>query len=114
MHVSPSTGKQFFKALMRRKPKGGEWSQPEPADWLHGHIPGRRRESAVLIRQVPTWRLERLGLNITGAFGSVKWEAKEQGSGVIVGAEWSHRAAEIQVGDHNDSRKRRRHHSQDW
>ena len=53
VHVLPSTGKQFFKALMRRKPNGGGWSQPEPADWLHGHIPGKRRESAVLIRQVP-------------------------------------------------------------
>ena len=41
-----------------------------------------RRESAVLVRQVTTWRLERLGLksltafhDLTNAFGSVKWEA---------------------------------------
>ena len=85
VHVLPSMGKQFFKVLMRKKPNGGGWSQPEPADWLHGYIPGRRRESAVLIRQVTTWRLERLGLksltafhDLTNAFGSVKWEALDR------------------------------------
>ena len=62
VHVLPSMEKQFFKARMRRKPNGGGWSQPEPADWLHGYVSGRRRESAVLIRQVTTWRLERIGL----------------------------------------------------
>ena len=43
------------------------------------------RESAVLIRQVTTWRLERLGLksleafhDLTYAFGSVKWEAMDR------------------------------------
>ena len=55
VHVLPSMGKQFLNVPMRRKPNGGGWSQPEPADWLHGCIP------AVLIRQVTTWRLERLG-----------------------------------------------------
>ena len=55
---------------------------PAPADWLHGYILGRRRESAILIRQASTWRLERLGLksltafhDLTNAFGTVKWEA---------------------------------------
>ena len=45
-----------------------EWSHPEPADWLHVCIPVRRREWAVLIRQVTTWRLERLGLKSLTAF----------------------------------------------
>ena len=91
MHVLPSMGKQFFKALMRRKPNGG-WSQPEPADWLHGYISGRRRESAVLIRQVTTWRLERIGLksltafhDLTNAFGSVKWEAMDRAVASLFG-----------------------------
>ena len=85
-------GKQFFKALMRRKPNGGGWSQPEPADWLHGCSSERRRESAVLIRQVTTWRLERLGLksltafhDLTNAFGSVKWEAKDRSVASLLG-----------------------------
>ena len=60
VHVLPSIGKQFFKVLLRTRSDG--WTPPAPADWLHGCIPGRRRESAVLIRQATTWRLERLGL----------------------------------------------------
>ena len=47
MHVLPSVGKQFFKVLLRTK--RDRWSPPAPADWLHWYIPGRRRESAVLI-----------------------------------------------------------------
>ena len=85
MHVLPTMGKQFFKVLMWKKPNGGGWSQLAPADWLHGYFPGRRRELAVLIRQVTTWRLERLGLksltafhDLTNAFGSVKWEALDR------------------------------------
>ena len=79
VHVLPSVGKQFFKVLLRTK--RDMWSPPAPTDWLHGYIPRRRRESAVLIRQVTTWRLERLGMksltafhDLTNAFGSVKWE----------------------------------------
>ena len=75
----------YRKALMRRKPNGGRWSRPELADWLHGYTPGRRRDSAVLIRQVTTWRLERGGLksftafhDLTNAFGTVKWEAMDR------------------------------------
>ena len=41
-----------LRSSTHRKPNGGGRSQPEPSDWLHGYIPGRRRESAVLIRQV--------------------------------------------------------------
>ena len=52
VHVLPSVGKQFFKVLLRTK--RDMWSPPAPADWLHGYIPGRRRESAVFIRQVTT------------------------------------------------------------
>ena len=88
----PSMGRQFFKVLVRRKPIGGGWSQPEPADWLHGHIPERRRESAVLIRQVTTCQLERLGLesltafhDLTNAFGSVKWEAMDKAVAALLG-----------------------------
>ena len=80
VHVLPSMGRQFFKVLLRTK--RDSWSPPAPADWLHGYISERRRESAVLIRQVTIWRLERLGLrsltafhDLTNAFGSVKWEA---------------------------------------
>ena len=84
--VLPSIGKQFFKVLLRTRRDG--WTPPAPADWLHGYIPGRRRESAILIRQATTWRLERLGLNsltashdLTNAFGSVKWEAMDRAAG---------------------------------
>ena len=65
---------------------------PAPADWLHGYIPGRRRESAILIRQASTWRLERLGLksltafhDLTNAFGSVKWEAMDRAAEALLG-----------------------------
>ena len=78
VHVLPSAGKQFFKVLLRTK--RDMWSPLVPADWLHGYIPGRRRESAVLIRQVTTRRLERLGMksltafhDLTNAFGSRRW-----------------------------------------
>ena len=83
-------GKQFFKVLLRTK--RDMWSPPAPADWLHGYIPGRRREAAVLIRQVTTWRLERLGLksltafhDLTNAFGSVKWEAMDRAAEALLG-----------------------------
>ena len=92
VHVLPSMGKQFFKALMRRKPNGGGWSQPEPADMLHGYISRRRRESAVLIRQVTTWRLERIWLksltafhDMTNAFGSVEWKAMDRAVASLLG-----------------------------
>ena len=93
VHVLPSMGKQFFQVLVRRKPTGGGWAHPEPADWLHGQIPGSRRESAaVLIRQVTTWRLERFGLksptafhDLTNAFGSVKWEAMDRAVASLLG-----------------------------
>ena len=61
------------------------------AAWIH---PGKaaRRESAVLIRQVTTWRLERLGLksltafhDLTNAFGSVKWEAMDRAAASLLG-----------------------------
>ena len=65
---------------------------PAPADWLHGYIPGRRRESAILIRQASTWRMERLGLksltafhDLTNAFGSVKWDAMDRASEALLG-----------------------------
>ena len=83
VHVLPSVGKQFFKVLLMTK--RDMWSPPALADWLHGYISGRRRESAVLIRQVTTWRLERFGMkaltafhDLTNAFGSVKWEAMDR------------------------------------
>ena len=90
VHVLLSVGKQFFKVLLRTK--RDMWSPPAPADWLHGYIPRRRRESAVLIRQVTTWRLERLGLksltafhDLTSAFGSVKWEAMDRAAASLLG-----------------------------
>ena len=90
VHVLPSVGKQFSKVPLRTK--RDMWSPPAPADWLHGYIPGRRRESAVLIRQVTTWRLERLGLksltafhDLTNAFGSVKWEAMDRAAAGLLG-----------------------------
>ena len=90
VHVLPSVGKQFFKVLLRTK--RDMWSPPAPADRLHGYIPGRRRESAVLTRQVTTWRLERLGLkslaafhDLTNAFGSVKWEAMHRAAARMLG-----------------------------
>ena len=53
---------------------------------------GRRRESAILIRQATTWRLERLGLksltafhDLTNAFGSVKWEAMDRAAAALLG-----------------------------
>ena len=59
------------------------------AAWIH---PGRRRESAVLITQVTTWRLERLGMksltasrDLTNAFGSVKWEAMDRAAERLLG-----------------------------
>ena len=85
---------------------------PAPADWLHGYIPGRRRESAILIRQASTWRLERLGLksltafhDLTNAFGSVKWEGNGSSRGGASGAEPFSGTAEIQIGDHHNPGK---------
>ena len=53
---------------------------------------GRRRESAVLIRQVTTWRLESIGLksltafhDLTNALGSVKWEAMDRAVASLLG-----------------------------
>ena len=90
VHVLPSIGKQFFKVLLGTRRDG--WTPPAPADWLHGYIPGRRRESAILIRQATTWRLERLGLksltafhDLTNAFGSVKWEAMDRAAAALLG-----------------------------
>ena len=90
VHVLPSVGKQFFKVLLRTK--RDMWSPLAPDGWLHGYIPGRRRESAVLIRQVTTWRLERLGMksltdfhDLTNAFGSVKWEAMDRAAERLLG-----------------------------
>ena len=90
VHVLPSFCKQFFKVLLRTK--RDMWSPPPFADWLHGYIPGRRRESAVLIRQVTTWRLERLGMksltafhDLTNAFGSVKWEVMDRAAARLLG-----------------------------
>ena len=90
VHVLPSIGKQFFKVLLGTR-RGG-WMPPAPADWLHGYIPGRRRESAILIRQASTWRLERLGLklvtafhDLTIAFRSVKWEAMDRAAEALLG-----------------------------
>ena len=92
VNVLLSMGKQFFKVLLHTKPKRDVWSPLAPADWLHGCIPGRRRESAVLIRQVTTWRLERLGLksltafhDLTDASGSVKWEAMDRAAAALLG-----------------------------
>ena len=86
----PSIGKQFFKVLLGTRRDG--WMPPAPADWLHGYIPGRRRESAILIRQASTWRLERLDLkslttfhDLTNAFGSVKWEAMDRAAEALLG-----------------------------
>ena len=90
VHVLPSVGKQFFKVLLRTQ--RDMWSPPAPADWLHGYIPGKRRESAVLIRQVTTWRPERLGMksltashDLANAFGSVKWEAMDRAAERLLG-----------------------------
>ena len=89
VHVLPSIGKQFFKVLLGTRTDG--WTPPAPADWLHGYIPGRRRESAILIRQATTWRLERLGLKSLTAFhdltnfGSVKWEAMDRAAAALLG-----------------------------
>ena len=90
VHVLPLIGKQFFKVLLGTRRDG--WTPPAPADWLHGYIPGRRRESAILIRQATTWRLERLGLksltafhDLTNAFGSVKWEAMDRAAAALLG-----------------------------
>ena len=90
VHVLPSMGKQFFKVLLGTRRDG--WMPPAPADWLHGYIPGRRRESAILIRHASTWRLERLGLksltafhDLTNAFGSVKWEAMDRAAEALLG-----------------------------
>ena len=67
----------------------------------------------VLIRQVTTWRLERLGLksltafhDLTNAFGSVKWIGLWHPC-------WG-RMLLLQDGDHHVSRKGWRHHTQDW
>ena len=96
VHVLPSMGKQFFKVLMRsKKPNGGGWSQPENADWLQMATfrggDGSRRFSSDR-SQVTTWRLERLGLksitafhDLTKAFGSVKWEAKDRAVAFVLG-----------------------------
>ena len=96
VHVLPSIGKQFVKVLLGTRRDG--WMPPAPADWLHGYILGRRRESAILIRQATTWRLERLGLksltafhDLTNAFGSVKWEAIEPRRHFWVRAIWDSR-----------------------
>ena len=90
VHVLPSIEKQFFKVLLGTRRDG--WMPPAPADWLHGYIPGRRRESAILIRQASTWRLERLGLksltafhDLTNAFGSVKWDAMDRAAEELLG-----------------------------
>ena len=73
------------------------------------------REPAVLIRQVTTWRLERLGMNsltafhdLTNAFWSVKWEASCRET---VGTELS---SWIQAGDHDDPGHGWGYHAQNW
>ena len=77
---------------MRSKLPGGGWARLEPADWLQGYVPGRRRESAVLVRQATTWRLERHGLksltashDLTNPGGSVMWEAMDRAVASLLG-----------------------------
>ena len=110
VHVLPSMGKQFFKVLLRTRRDG--WTPPAPADWLHGYILGMRRESAVLIRQATTWRLERLGLKVTHSLSRSDqrlWVSQVGGDGSRCGGasgpEPSSGTAEVQTGDHNDSRQ---------
>ena len=109
VHVLPSIGKQFFKVLLRTRRDG--WTPPAPADWLHGYIPGRRRESAILIRQATTWRLERLGLKSHSLprFDQRLWVSQVGGNGSsrggASGPEPSSGTAEVQTGDHNDPRQ---------
>ena len=111
VHVLLSVGKQLLKVLLRTK--RDMVSARAPADWLHGYIPGRRRESAVLIRQVTTWRLERLGMksltafhDLTNAFGSVKWEAMDRAAERLFGPSC--------LGDHHDPGHGWGFPAQDW
>ena len=60
---------------------------------------GRRRESAVLVRQVTTWRPD----DLTNAFGSVDVGGDGSSRSESVGTELSSWAAETQAGDHYDS-----------
>ena len=110
VHVLPSIGKQFFKVLLGTRRDG--WMPPAPADWLHGYIPGRRRESAILIRQASTWRLERLGLKSLTAFHDLTkciWVSQVGGNGSsrggASGSEPFSGTAEIQIGDHHNPGK---------
>ena len=114
VHVLPSVDKQFFKVLLRTK--RDMWSPPAPADWLQGYIPGRRRESAVLIRQVTTWRLERPeGLSLPY---QCIWVGQVGGDGSscteTIGSELPSWAAETQAGDHNDPGQGWGYHAQNW
>ena len=84
VHVLPSLGKQFFKALMRRKPNGGGLSQPEPADWLDGYISGRIRESTLLIERIGLKSLTAFH-DLTNAFGSFKREAMDRAVASLFG-----------------------------
>ena len=82
---------------------------------------GGERESAVLIRQVTTWRLARIGLksltafhDLTKAFGPVKWEAMDRAVASLLGPNALIGQLRYRIGDYNASRKRQRHHTQDW
>ena len=80
----------FSKSCWGREGTGG--GRPHPLTGCTATFRGRRRESAILIRQATTWRLERLGLksltafhDLTNAFGSVKWEAMDRAAAALLG-----------------------------
>ena len=91
VHVLPSVGKQFFKVLLRTK-RGHVVTTcaRRLAAWIH---PWKEaRESAVLIWQVTTWKLERLVMKSlkafhdhTNAFVSAKWEAMDRAAARLLG-----------------------------
>ena len=74
---------------------------------------------AVPIRQVTTWRLERLGMksltashDFTNAFGSVEVGGGGPSCSETVGTELPSLAAEVQAGDHDDPGHGWRYHAE--
>ena len=105
-----------------RSRRGAGWSQPEPVDWLHGYIPGRRRgRRRFSSDRFMTSRLERLGLksltafhDLTNAFGSGKWEVMDRAVAALLGPNALLGQQRCRLATTTILRKGWRHHTQDW
>jgi len=85
VHVLRPFGKLFFAANCQRR------SSRRPAA-VHGFCKGRRRETPMLLVNLLSWKVKRLGwslahffFDITNAFGSMEWGAMRRASGRLLG-----------------------------